>query len=362
MISYKDTISLSAQQIIKSCLEHGLPPDVYQHYSIGYNLCIRSCFQNFELTLKMNTFGKSSFKRMNIVKNVFSIKDLENLSGIKAHTIRIWEKRYNLLIPKRTDTNIRYYDIENVQKLLNVTFLYNQGYKISKISELEPDQIPILVKGFVSEQSLGGHYINSFKMSMLKFDQALFHKTYNTLLKEKSFREIFYEYFIPLLNELGLLWQTDTITPSQEHFISGLIKQKILVNNETLQLKAPTNTSKTFVLFLPDNEIHEIGLLYINYEILRQGYNVIYLGQSIPITSLKDLLPLFDHIVFISYFTIKPFKDEIGGYLEDIHNNLLGHNNAELWIIGKMLKGINRKKLPKSISPFFSIEDLVEKL
>jgi len=299
---------------------------------------------------------------MNLVKNVFSIKDLENLSGIKAHTIRIWEKRYNLFQPNRTDTNIRYYDVENVQKLLNITYLYNNGYKISKISELDPNQIQKLIKDLVYSQNIDGHFMNSFKMAMLKFDQALFLNTYNTLLKEKSFKEIFYEYFIPLLNELGILWQTDTITPSQEHFISGLIKQKILVNNEALQIKAPTNTSKTFVLFLPDNEIHEIGLLYINYEILKHGYYAIYLGQSIPTTSLRDLQQLYDNIVFISYFTIKPFKDEINEYLKDFHDNLLIDFKTELWIIGKKLKEINIKELPNTIFPFFSIEDLVDKL
>ena len=121
---------------------------------------------------------------MNNVKSNFSIKDLENLSGIKAHTIRIWEKRYNLFQPNRTDTNIRCYDLENLQKLLNVTFLYNNGYKISKISQLGKDKIPEAVRNLVSEQSNNGHVLNSFKMSMMNFDQTLFVKTYNELLKK----------------------------------------------------------------------------------------------------------------------------------------------------------------------------------
>ena len=114
---------------------------------------------------------------MNNVKSNFSIKDLENLSGIKAHTIRIWEKRYNLFQPNRTDTNIRCYDLENLQKLLNVTFLYNNGYKISKISQLGEDNIPKVVKNMVAEQRDNGHVLNSFKMAMMNFDQALFFKT-----------------------------------------------------------------------------------------------------------------------------------------------------------------------------------------
>ncbi len=177
---------------------------------------------------------------MNIVKNTFSIKDLENLSGIKAHTIRIWEKRYNILEPMRTETNIRLYDLENLQKLLNITLLHDHGYKISKISKFPKDKIPALVNEIVTEKSAKSHALSSFKMAMMNFDQTLFFKTYNELLSEKSFREIFYEVFIPLIQEIGLLWQTDTITPAHEHFISYLIKQKVLINTEELQIKEPT--------------------------------------------------------------------------------------------------------------------------
>ena len=214
---------------------------------------------------------------MNIVKNTFSIKDLENLSGIKAHTIRIWEKRYNILEPMRTETNIRLYDLENLQKLLNITLLHNHGYKISKISKFPKDKIPALVNEIVTEKSAKSHALSSFKMAMMNFDQTLFFKTYNELLSEKSFREIFYEVFIPLIQEIGLLWQTDTITPAHEHFISYLIKQKVLINTEELQIKEPTKNDKVFVLYLPLNEIHELGLMYLNYEILLKGYQTIYL-------------------------------------------------------------------------------------
>lgn len=299
---------------------------------------------------------------MNNVKSNFSIKDLENLSGIKAHTIRIWEKRYNLFQPNRTDTNIRCYDLENLQKLLNVTFLYNNGYKISKISQLGEDNIPKVVKNMVAEQRDNGHVLNSFKMSMMNFDQALFFKTYNALLKEKSFREIFYEDFIPFLNEVGLLWQTDTITPSHEHFICSLIKQKILVNTEKLQFSTPTNASKTFVLYLPDNEIHELGLMFLNYEILSKGYQSIFLGQSIPIFSLKDLVPLYDNIVFVSYFTVQPDKENIIAYLNEFHEMLLKDTASELWISGKMLQEINKSNLPKTIVAFSQIDQLVQNL
>ena len=299
---------------------------------------------------------------MNNVKSKFSIKDLENLSGIKAHTIRIWEKRYNLLEPNRTDTNIRYYNLANLQKLLNVTFLYNNGYKISKISQIEDAKIPTTVRDIVAENSSKNHAINTMKMAMLNFDQSLFFDTYNNLLKEKSFREIFYNVFIPLLEEMGLLWQTDTITPSHEHFISALIKQKILVNTEKLQAKQSKKKDKTFVLYLPDNEIHELGLMYLNYEILLHDYQAIFLGQSIPIDSLNDLLPLYDNIVFVSYFTVKPVKDELMTYLQEFGEKLIKPNHSEFWVLGRMLQEINTNDLPQGITAFHSIDGFVKNL
>jgi len=255
---------------------------------------------------------------MNNVKNIFSIKDLENLSGIKAHTIRIWEKRYNVLEPMRTDTNIRYYDLASLQKLLNITLLHNHGYKISKISKLSEDRIPAMVREIISDKSVKNHAINAFKMAMINFDHTLFFNTYNNLLAEKSFREVFYEVFIPLMNEIGLLWQTDTISPAHEHFISYLIKQKLLVNTEKIQVLEPTKSDKVFILYLPSNEIHELGLMYLNYEIILSGYKSVYLGESVPIDSLKDIKRYFNNVVYISYMTVEPDKDKVNDYTKGI--------------------------------------------
>ena len=157
---------------------------------------------------------------MNNIKTVFSIKDLENLTGIKAHTIRIWEKRYTILEPVRTETNIRLYNIENLQKLLNVQLLNNHGYKISTISKLAEDTIPQLVNDIISDKSVKHHAVSSFKLAMMNFDQALFLNTYEKLLSEKSFREIFMDILVPFLHETGFLWQTNTISVAHEHFIS----------------------------------------------------------------------------------------------------------------------------------------------
>ena len=292
---------------------------------------------------------------MNNIKTTFSIKDLENLSGIKAHTIRIWEKRYNLLEPERTETNIRYYNLASLQKLLNVSFLNNNGYKISKIAKLKRESIPLLVKEISEKSGSKENSINAFKLSMLNFDQALFYNTYESLAKEKSFKDIFYNIFIPLLSEIGVLWQTDSITPAHEHFITTLIRQKILVNTELLQAKNINKTSKTFVLYLPDNEIHELGLMFINYEIIAKGYHSTFLGQSVPLNNLTDLLSFYQDITFISYFTVKPDKEDILHYLVELNEKVLKNSGSQCWILGKQLEEFDFKTLPKQITPFSTI-------
>ena len=299
---------------------------------------------------------------MNNIKSNFSIKDLENLTGIKAHTIRIWEKRYNLLQPERTDTNIRYYSLSNLQKLLNISYLNNNGYKISKIASLKANDIVEIVKEAAKNDITNNHSIDTFKLSMLNFDQNLFYDTYESLIKEKSFTDIFYEEFIPLLSEIGMLWQTATITPAHEHFISSLIRQKILVNTERLQSKNHAVTKKIFVLYLPDNEIHELGLMLVNYEIIAKGHQAIFLGQSIPIDSLADLHNYYEDITFVSYFTVNPDKENVSNYIKEFSDKLLTKKSTRLWVLGRMLEDIDTNKLPSQVTTFDSIKILVKNL
>ena len=295
------------------------------------------------------------------VKSVFSIKDLENLSGIKAHTIRIWEKRYNVLEPMRTETNVRLYDLASLQKLLNITLLHDYGYKISKIASYPEEEIPVLVREIISEKSAKNHAISAFKMAMMNFDQELFFTTYAQLLSEKSFKEVFYQVFIPLMTEMGLLWQSDTISPAHEHFISYLIKQKLLINTEKLQVLRPTKTDKVFVLSLPMNEVHELGLMYLNYETLLHGYKTIYLGESVPIESLTDLKKHFESIVFVSYLTVQPDKDSVNDYVNKMIAELCDEN-TELWYVGRMVEFIKQDGFSDKIKIFNTIDDLVNQM
>jgi len=298
---------------------------------------------------------------INSIKTVFSIKDLENLSGIKAHTIRIWEKRYNILEPMRTDTNIRLYNLESLQKLLNITLLHEYGYKISKIATFPEGKIPELVREIISKKNSQNYAITSFKMAMMNFDQEIFFNTFDWLISEKPFNEVFMDNFLPLLKELGLLWQSQTITPANEHFMSHLIKQKILIYTESLQILKPTNTDKIFVLSLPLNEIHQIGLLYLQYEILSRGYKTIYLGESMPVENLEDLTKHFDTITFVTFMTVQPDFSIINEYVKVMEEKLLLENN-EIWIMGRMAEYIKREHLSERTFVFDTIEETIEKL
>lgn len=297
---------------------------------------------------------------MNNIKQDFTIKDLENISGIKAHTIRIWEKRYDLLKPKRTDTNIRLYSPENLTKLLNIVLLNKNNYKISKIAELSEDMITIKSRELAFSIATNDEAINSFKVSMFQFDKILFNNTYNKLLHKKTFREIFKDIFIPFLEHIGLLWHTETLLPAHEHFISNLIAQKIQINTEKLQYSI-TNTNKTYVLFLPENEIHELGLLYLNYELVLRGFHTIYLGQSLPLNNLNYFLDGEREICFITALTIQPYDDKIEDYFNEIADVMQNTNN-QLIAVGRKVDKIKHMDLNENIQLHQSISDLLKLL
>jgi len=240
-----------------------------------------------------------------LIKSKFSIKDLENLTGIKAHTIRIWEKRYNLLQPDRTDTNIRTYDLDALQKILNISYLRNI---------------------------------------------------------ELNFTGVFYNLFIPFLEELGFLWQSKTINPAHEHFISNLIKQKILVNLEKLQYKQHYNQDQVYILFLPENEMHDLGLLFLNYELLRKGCKTIYLGASI----MLDYLPFFKNKdvspIFITYITVQPTEKQLPSFLKQFERKVSKGDETELWVLGHRAQKIKEQDLLSNQKVFKNISEVIEQI
>ncbi len=296
---------------------------------------------------------------MNSILTTFSIKDLENLSGIKAHTIRIWEKRYEILEPERTDTNIRLYNLKNLTKLLNVTFLYNAGFKISKIAKMSAEELNQTVREQATKKRDKDHFIDELKISMLSFNQYSFEQTYNRMVAEMSFRDVFLEVFIPLLEYIGIHWQSDSITPSHEHFMSSLIMQKLLINIERVQ-QSQAVKDKVYVLFLPDGEIHELGLLYLNYELALEGYQTVYLGSSVPIDSLIAVTETFDNLDFISYFTVYPTKDEVDDYLKNFDEQILSKQKSNFFVVGRTAQESTFKG--KNVKVFNRIDELINKI
>ena len=298
--------------------------------------------------------------KLNNIKQDFTIKDLENISGIKAHTIRIWEKRYNLLVPKRTKSNIRFYTSGDLTKLLNIVLLNSNKFKISKIAEMSNEEITLQSRELAFNTAMDDEAINSFKLSMFQFDKVLFNNSYNTLLHKKTFREIFKDVFIPFLDHIGLLWHTETLMIAHEHFISNLIIQKIQSNTEKLQYNT-NETNKTYVLFLPENEIHEIGLMYLNYELVLRGFHTVYLGQSLPLSNLNYFLESEREICFITSLTIQPYDDKIEDYFNEI-SEVMSITKNKFIATGRKVHKVKHLKLNSNIQLYDSISDLLKVL
>lgn len=296
-----------------------------------------------------------------MVKTQFSIKDLENLSGVKAHTIRIWEKRYDLLQPLRTDTNIRQYDIDNLKRLLNVTALYNQGHKISKIAGLDNPELQNLVVEEVTDTKFMLS-IQQLKTAVLEFDSTLFSQWYNQLRQVHSFSEVFEKIFIPLLKEIGYLWQAGTIDPAHERFISELIKQKLAINIDEAHNNFKRVNDVCFSLFLPSNEIHEIGLLYAHYLLVSSNLKSIYLGSNIPLSSLENVLRHHDNVTFVAYSTVEPEADKLHDYFSEFLQTIRSAKDCNLWVLGQRAHEPMLENFSKHILQVKSLEAFKNKI
>ncbi len=296
------------------------------------------------------------------VKTHFSIKDLENLSGVKAHTIRIWEKRYGLFAPKRTDTNIRQYDLSNFKKLLDVTFIYNHGIKISKIAQFSPEKIKdVILKNSIVHKE---HYaINGLKNAMFDFSTDQFNKIFSQLLKTKTFDQVFENVFIPFLHEIGMLWHVGTIDVSHERFISELIKRKTIEHIGLYTSKTPKYNNNTKVcLFLPYDEIHDIGLIYANYLLEKFGIKTTYLGPNIPLESLSKQFYTGGELIFLTFFTTKPDNDGIKSYLDSYQKIVCKKEKYPLWILGQKYTEVQKHNTASNIVCFDSVKSFVEKV
>ena len=271
---------------------------------------------------------------MNNIKNTFTILDLETLTGIKAHTIRIWEKRYNLLNPTRLNRNIRVYSLPDLQRILNISVLYKQNHKISRLAKLTDSQLAEKAKEIELEEFSNNYEINSLIISMYTFDEELFQEIYNQQMATMSFETIYVHTYLPLLRHMGVLWQTDTIKPVNEHFISNLIFQKIVLN--MAEIESGTNLNDPMqILFLPHGEIHELGLLFLNYALKLRGERTVYLGKSIPFENLFYVNSQFKEITWICYFMIDMSSEKKDEFIQKAQE-LLKHTKNRMVIIGNI--------------------------
>ncbi len=268
----------------------------------------------------------------------FSIKDLETFTGIKAHTIRMWEQRYGILEPQRTSTNIRYYTDSDLKKLLNISLMNALGYRISKIAEMTDDEIQAVIKDASQNQSREQHYLNMLKISMLNYDEELFYSVTNSYIEETGVEEMFIFLILPFMNQVGLLWLTSAICPAQEHFISNLIRQRLFGFVDGLSGQESTE-EVPLVMYLPQGEIHDISLLTMHYMAKRRGYRSIFLGQSVPFDDLIEVAKKFPKLKFVSYSTTTPSTKQAAQYLDRINREFQQYN-CEFFLAGRVLEGV----------------------
>lgn len=243
----------------------------------------------------------------------YSIKELEQLSGIKAHTIRIWEKRHRIIEPSRTATNIRYYSDKDLKKIINVSLLNTYGIKISKIADMSLEDMNKKVLEISELQNDKGVHIDQMVVAMIDMEEDLFEKILNSLILRYGFEQTVTEIIYPFLEKIGILWQTQNITPAHEHFISNLIRQKIIVAIDGLPI--PPKTAKKILIFLPEGELHELGLLFYHFLIRKAGYRTYYLGQNVPHDDLLSVYKVHQPEYMLTTITSKP-AISIEKYLE----------------------------------------------
>lgn len=253
----------------------------------------------------------------------YSIKDLERITGIKAHTIRIWEKRYGLIAPRRTDSNIRLYCDDEVKKLLNVSILLKHGIKISRIARMELHEL----SGKILEVSVLPNgvetQIEHLVVAMIEMDEMKFEKTLSQAILRNGFENTLFEIIYPFFERVGVLWQAGSINPAQEHFITNLIKQKIYVAIDSIPLhQAPEQ--KTVVMFLPEWELHELGMLVYVYFLKKNGFKVVYLGQKVPQEDLCAVSQVVNPEYLITSFSSPMEKERLQEFIETLSAGFTG--------------------------------------
>ncbi|WP_367864571.1 MerR family transcriptional regulator [Pedobacter sp. WC2423] len=284
----------------------------------------------------------------------FSISDIESLIGIKAHTIRAWEARYNLVPPKRTATNIRYYEEEDLKDLLNIVTLNEKGYKISRIAKMDKAQINDLVLQLQADYNNDTVQVLRLSDAALKYDETAFAEILSGCIEELGLIDTMDLVLFPFMKKVGMLWQTGAIDPSHEHFASNLIRDRMIVEIDKIS-KPDRKDRKRFLLFLPEAEMHEIGLLFARYLLKRCGMDTLYLGQEIPYSDLKKVIlhykPDYAFIVLTSL--------NLGKDINKILTKVMDYMDVPLLVAGSLISEFDIL-LDDRLTPLKKVCEIVE--
>jgi MerR family transcriptional regulator, light-induced transcriptional regulator len=291
--------------------------------------------------------------------NSFTIKDIENLSGIKAHTIRIWEQRYSFLKPQRTDTNIRFYSNNEVKIILNIALLNKYGYKISHIDKMNETEVKDKILSLSGMQAQQERIVNELIQCMIDLDMDEFEKILDTYILARGVEKSIIQIIFPFLEKIGILWLTDHINPAQEHLVTNIIRQKLIVGIEGVT--TPLRINKSILLFLPEGEYHELGLLFLYYLLKSRGATVIYLGANVPmddidfVTKLKKPDYLYTHLSTVgNNFNFEKFLSRLDKQFA-----------STSIVISGQLTQVYEKKIPqhfKFIKSFGEVFDFIHSL
>ena len=287
--------------------------------------------------------------------STYSIKDFEQLSGIKAHTLRIWEQRHNLLQPKRTDTNIRYYDDDDLKLILNVALLNDNGVKISKIASMSPNELREEVMRLTDRSLTHDDQIHALTICMIEMDEERFDKILSTNILKLGFEQTMLNVIYPFMSKIGILWQTGAICPAHEHFMSNLVRQKLIV---AIDGQIQKQGGKKFLLFLPEEEHHEISILFASYLIKSKGHKVIYLGQSTPNDDLLSVYKLHQPEYLFTVITTSTSSEYLQDYIHALSERF---TSARILITGYQVLGQDLS-FPANVSQLSYIRDIIDLL
>lgn len=286
----------------------------------------------------------------------FTIRDLENLSGIKAHTIRIWEQRYSFLRPRRSSTNIRYYSSQELKAVLNISLLNKYGYKISQIDKMNGDEIRDAILSLHHQEAAQQRLINDLLQSMIDLDTDAFEEILDTFIYSSGIDKSISYLVFPFLQRIGILWATDHIKVAQEHLVSNVIRQKLIMGIENA---SPLQKAKnSVVLFLPPGEHHELGLLYVHYLLKIRGVKVLYLGADVPAEDIQYVCRLKQPTYLYTHLTSLPARLNFEKYLNELHD---AARPIPVVMSGKVV-GSYFRKLPPSLVFKRSLGEVLEQL